>query len=466
MELDTIVAVATAPGTGGIAVVRLSGKDAFKIFKEVWNGKEITSTVSHTAHLGEIINDDGSVLDQVVATIFKGPRSFTGEDTIEISCHGSQWIQREIVALLIRHGAKIAGRGEFSKRAFLNGRLDLAQAEGIADLIAASSKAAHRLAVSQVSGGFSRKLEELREKLVDLASLLELELDFSEEDVEFADRAKLKSLAEEALKVIDRLKDSYSSGNAFKEGVPVVIAGLPNSGKSTLLNALLDDDRAIVSDIPGTTRDIIEGTREINGVLFRFYDTAGIRETTDTVERLGIDRALERIDKASIVIWMIDSLGDIEMQLDALLEQFFKERNLLTKLIVVVNKIDSVDRSVYERIGEELKKRSGDIEYDQLYISALNERGIDKLKATLAERATFEYNPEEELIVTNERHYESLKQGSAALRRALELIEGGISGDFIAQDIREALHHLGAITGSITTDTLLTTIFSRFCIGK
>ena len=302
----TITAVSTAPGAGGIAVIRISGTKAIEIADSAWKGKSLTDALSHTAHLGKYYSTSGDLLDEAVATIFRAPASFTGEDVVEISVHGSRWIQKEIIADLIRRGAYAAAPGEFTQRAFINGRLDLAQAEGVADLIASSSRAAHKLAISQTRGGFSRELELLREKLVDFASLLELELDFSEEDVEFADRTRLSELGNTIMKKITRLANSYSSGAALKNGVPVVIAGIPNAGKSSLLNLLLSDDKAIVSDIPGTTRDIIEDTAEIDGILYRFIDTAGLRTTSDKVEKLGIERARLQMTKASIIIWIID----------------------------------------------------------------------------------------------------------------------------------------------------------------
>ena len=296
------MAVSTPPGTGGIAVVRISGPEALDITGSVWRGKNFKGCDSHTAHLGRIVNEAGETLDEVVATLFLAPNSYTGDDVIELACHGSRWIQREIVNLLIRSGARAAGPGEFSQRAFINGRIDLAQAEGIIDLIASSSRSAHRLAMLQANGQFSKRLEGLRQQLIDFASLLELELDFSEEDVEFADRQHLALLADKVINEVDRLARSYSVGKAFKEGIPVVIAGQPNAGKSTLLNQLLEEDKAIVSDVPGTTRDIIEDTREIDGTLFRFIDTAGLRETDDSVERIGIERATDRIRRSAIIL--------------------------------------------------------------------------------------------------------------------------------------------------------------------
>lgn len=453
---DTIVAVATPAGVGGIAVIRLSGPKALEIADKVWRGKQLSAEVSHTAHLGEIIAKDGtSTLDQAVATLFRDGRSFTGEDTVEFSVHGSRWIQREVVKRLVDAGARPAGPGEFSQRAFMNGRLDLAQAEGIADVISASSRAAHRLAMSQLKGEFSSRLNQLREQLVDFASLLELELDFSEEDVTFADREKLSNLADEILALLRRLIASYAAGRAFKEGVPVVIAGAPNAGKSTLLNNLLDDDRAIVSDVPGTTRDVIEDTREIGDILFRFIDTAGLRETGDTVESIGIQRAMDRIRKAAIILWMVDLSADTDTQLQRILSQIDELPDV--QHFLICNKAD---------IATEKGNISHINDLKCFTISAKTGEGISALESAMVEAAKRDYNPDAELIVTNERHHAALKAGAESLQRAREALDTGISADFIAQDVREALHHLGTVTGAVTTDTLLSSIFSRFCIGK
>lgn len=475
-SIDTICAVSTPAGEGGLAVIRLSGPRAFEIADKAWRGRKLSEAPSHTAHFGTITADaSGTPLDEAVATLFRAPASFTGEDTVEFSCHGSRWIQREVMSRLVSLGARPAGAGEFSQRAFLNGRIDLAQAEGIADLIAASSRAAHRLAMRQVKGSFSRKLEDLRSRLVELASLLELELDFSEEDVEFADRAKLVALAGETIALVERLADSYRAGEAFKSGVPVVIAGRPNAGKSTLLNRLLRDDRAIVSDIPGTTRDIIEDTREIGGVLFRFYDTAGLRDTSDRVEQLGIERAEAALAKAAIVLWLADptqpgyeaDLREIARRVD----DYPEAGHLL-----LINKADLAGDSELAEVAQgvdlaaDLAKVAGEAEGASglrvLRISAKEGEGIEALEAAMVEMATQEHDPESELIVTNARHAEALRAGAEALRRAREGMESGLSADFIAQDIREALHHLGTVTGAVTTDTLLHQIFARFCIGK
>lgn len=451
----TIAAIATPAGQGGIAVIRVSGRDAFDIVQKIWRGKPLVQCTSHTAHLGNILQEDGSVLDQAVITLFRAPNSFTGEDTVEISVHGSRWIQREALNQLMRCGAKPAGPGEFSQRAFANGRMDLAQTEAVADLIAAESRAAHRLALSQMSGAFSRKLNELREQLIHFGSLLELELDFSEEDVEFADRTQLINSAKETLAVVERLALSYKSGRAFKEGVPVAIAGAPNVGKSTLLNRLLDCDKAIVSDIPGTTRDIIEDTREIGGILFRFIDTAGLRDTADTVERIGIERAKEHIDRAAVTLWLVDPTQPLEAQLASITATSEGKR------FVILTKSDLSDDAVTDGILAALPEGCPVIS-----ISAKTGSGIDELEAALVRTATTEHNPENELIVTNARHYEALTAGAEALQRVLTGLQTGIPTDFVAQDVREALYHLGLVTGAVTTADLLTSIFSHFCIGK
>ncbi len=452
----TIAAIATPAGQGGIAVIRVSGRDAFDIVQKMWRGKPLAQCTSHTAHLGNILQEDGSVLDQAVITLFRGPNSFTGEDTVEISVHGSRWIQREALNQLMRCGAKPAGPGEFSQRAFANGRMDLAQTEAVADLIAAESRAAHRLALSQMSGAFSRKLNELREQLIHFGSLLELELDFSEEDVEFADRTQLINSAKETLAVVQRLALSYKSGRAFKEGVPVAIAGAPNVGKSTLLNRLLDCDKAIVSDIPGTTRDIIEDTREIGGILFRFIDTAGLRDTADTVERIGIERAKEHIDRATVTLWLVDPTQPLD---DAQLASIRTSSE--GKRFVILTKSDLSDDAVTDRILAALPEGCPVVS-----ISAKTGLGIDKLETELVRMATAEHDPENELIVTNARHYEALTAGAESLQRVLTGLQTGIPTDFVAQDVREALYHLGLVTGAVTTADLLTSIFSHFCIGK
>lgn len=451
----TIAAIATPAGQGGIAVIRVSGREAFDIVQKMWRGKPLAQCASHTAHLGNILQEDGSELDQAVITLFRGPNSFTGEDTVEISVHGSRWIQREALNQLMRCGAKPAGPGEFSQRAFANGRMDLAQTEAVADLIAAESRAAHRLALSQMSGAFSRKLNELREQLIHFGSLLELELDFSEEDVEFADRTQLINSAKGTLAIVQRLALSYQSGRAFKEGVPVAIAGAPNVGKSTLLNRLLDCDKAIVSDIPGTTRDIIEDTREIGGILFRFIDTAGLRDTADTVERIGIERAKEHIDRAAVTLWLVDPTQPLDAQLASIRTSYEGKR------FVILTKSDLSDDAVTDQILATLPGGC-----PVICISAKTGLGIDELETELVRMATAEHNPENELMVTNARHYEALTAGATALERVIAGLQTGIPTDFVAQDVREALYHLGLVTGAVTTADLLTSIFSHFCIGK
>lgn len=456
---DTIVAIATAPGTGGIAVIRLSGPDALGIFSKVWRGADPSAMKSHTAHLGRIMNPDGSMLDEVVATVFRGPNSFTGEDVVETSCHGSRWIQREIVSILVANGARGANPGEFSQRAFINGRIDLAQAEGIADLVAASSRAAHRLAIQQANGTFSSRLDNLRNELIDLASLLELELDFSEEDVEFADRRQLREITDSAIAATGRLADSYAAGRAFKEGIPVVIAGEPNVGKSTLLNRLLEEEKAIVTDVPGTTRDIIEGTCEIDGTLFRFVDTAGLRATTDTVERLGIERATERLHNAAVVLWTVDATQPIEPQLSLL--RSHTEQLADTPILLLLNKSDLTSNNSNNSNLSNSSNPSPSIT-----ISASTGAGIDLLKQWLKDYADRLRGDENDIIVTNARHYAAIVRGKESLERVRVALDTGTSADFIAQDVREAIHNLSAITGQISTPTLLSTIFSRFCIGK
>lgn len=489
--MNTIAAISTPYGIGGIAVIRLSGPDAIAIADRVWRGHPLAAAASHTAHLGVITAADGSELDRAVATIFRGPRSFTGEDTVEFSVHGSKWIQREVTARLVEAGAVPAEAGEFTRRAFVNGRMDLTQAEGVADLIAASSRAAHRLAMRQMAGGFSARLNELRERLVELASLLELELDFSEEDVEFADRARLRAIADETLDMIEHLASTYAAGRAFKEGVPVAIAGRPNAGKSTLLNRLLDEDKAIVSEIPGTTRDIIDGTREIDGILFRFYDTAGLRDTYDTVERIGIDRARAAIDRAAIVLWLHDPSEKVGESLPAGNEDAFADTtdtgtrhiHLITKSDIRVGREPEARGNVTEVAAEEVEANvdenmigcegakadyvsANEDKGDILHISAKTGENIDRLEHMLVKAAKTDHNPDAELIITNARHHAELLAGAEALRRARAAMDDGLSADFIAQDIREALTHLGLLTGAVTTDTLLQSIFTRFCVGK
>lgn len=452
---NTIVAVSTPSGTGGIAVIRMSGPDSVKILSKAWKGKEPEDFQSHTAHLGWITDSDGEYIDQVMATLFRAPNSYTGEDTVEISCHGSQWVQQAIVNRLLECGASPAGAGEFTRRSFMNGRMDLAQAEGVADMIAASSKAAARLASTQMRGDFSRQLKNLRERLLDLGTLLELELDFSEEDVEFADRTQLIELANEILEVVTRMASSYKAGNAFKSGIPVVIAGIPNAGKSTLLNALAGDEKAIVSDIEGTTRDIIEDTVEIDGILFRFFDTAGLRESDDKVEKIGIDKARKKISEAYILLCLLDPTADFSKQNEMINGIPLQPE---TRRINIVTKSD-----LFAELPREYETLSSD---NTVVVSAHTNSGLDELKSKLSGAATCDFNPHQELVVTNARHYEALKNAEAPLSRLIEGLKTGISADFLAQDLREVEHYLGTITGEVTSTDILHTIFARYCIGK
>lgn len=443
---DTICATATPAGTGALAVVRISGPKAIDIVSRIWHGKNLQLADARTAHLGKITDSKGEDLDEVMAIVYRAPASYTGEDSVELTCHGSSLIRRELLNSLIKAGARAAGPGEFTKRAFLNGRIDLAQAEGIADLISAESRKAHRLAWAQTKGHLSQRLKDLRSRLIEFASLLELELDFSEEDVEFANRDALLNLCKDIIETTGKLVESYARGQAIKEGVTVAIAGVPNAGKSTLLNALLDDERAIVSDIPGTTRDTIEGTVDIDGALFRFVDTAGLRKTSDKIELLGIEKARECMERSQIVIWLTDPTSDLAPQ--QLEKERIKETISSIPIIRVCTKSD---------LGKTIP--------DHLAISAQNGDGIETLKKRLVELAIGDYN-ENDVLVTNSRHYDALLHVDRALRRATESLETGLSGDLISQDVREAIHHLGEISGEISTDTLLNTIFSSFCIGK
>ena len=460
---DTICAISTAPGVGGIAVIRVSGPQSRQIVDRIWHGKRLESVASHTAHLGSIVDETGEVIDSAVATVFCSPASFTGDDVVELSVHGSAWIQRETVQLLVRQGCRIAEPGEFTRRAFAAGKLDLAEAEAVADVIASSSRAAHRMAMSQMRGEFSRRLETLRDRLLDLASLLELELDFSEEDVEFASREKLKSLADEIHGVVAKLASSFATGAALKEGVPVAIVGATNAGKSTLLNRLLGDDRAIVSDIHGTTRDIIEDRIEIDGVLFRLIDTAGLRDTTDVVESLGIDRTIKQIDKAAIVVWVIDPFTSPAILRDTW-QRISRHITDSQHLIIAINKSDLTgDNLDATTVSSDVAPLPSDT--TTLRISAATGTGIEALCHNLV-NASGVNSWQGDILVTNSRHYEALTHALDSINRVREGLESGISGDFIAQDVRETIHHLGTITGAITTTDILTTIFSRFCIGK
>lgn len=461
---DTICAISTAPGVGGIAVIRVSGNDAILITSRCWKGANIAEMKSHTAHFGRIIDKNGNILDEVVLTLFRNPRSFTGEDVIEIACHGSSWIQQQIVNTLIECGCRTAIGGEFTRRAYTNGRLDLSQAEAIADLIASSSRASHRIALNQMRGAFSNELSALREKLLEFVSLIELELDFTEEDVEFADRSRLLDLATLIKNKIDSLAGSFAVGNAIKNGIPCAIVGETNAGKSTLLNHLLRDDRALVSDIHGTTRDVIEDTITLGGTLFRFIDTAGIRNTDDTIESMGIERTFKKLNEAQIVLWVIDANTPFE-KITELSQRILADSEGKT-LITVVNKIDTLDDVRQQAIASFMNDIVG-TQGTVAFISAKNSIGMDTLEQTLVQCAAMpDTDNANEVIVTNSRHYEALLHAGEAITRAIDGLQLGISGDFVSQDIRECMHYLGEITGEITTDQILGSIFTRFCIGK
>ncbi|MEE3482864.1 MAG: tRNA uridine-5-carboxymethylaminomethyl(34) synthesis GTPase MnmE [Bacteroidales bacterium] len=462
---DTICAVSTASGLGAIAIVRVSGDHAIEtvdsIFQSSRKNFKLNEAKTHTAHYGKILNDKSEIVDEVLATVFRAPNSFTGEDSVEIACHGSHYIQQEIIKQLLSKGCRIATHGEFTQRAFANGRMDLSQAEAVADLIACQNKASHRLAMNQMRGGFSKEISILRDRLLTFTSLVELELDFSDhEELEFADRSELKALAEEILKKIGSLKNSFSTGNAIKNGIPVSIIGETNAGKSTLLNYLLKEDKAIVSDIHGTTRDVIEDTVIIDGLLFRFIDTAGLRNTSDVIENMGIERSYKMMDKASIVLWVIDASQPLHHldELSVSIMEHLQDK----KLIKVFNKVDLIDDSTQQAFSDYYKKFEG----DELFISAKHTLNTDQLEELLVKAAQIPEIGENDVMVTNMRHYEALNNAYSAILRVQDGLENNISGDFLSQDIRECLHYLGEITGEITTDEVLGTIFSRFCIGK
>lgn len=449
---DTIVALATAQGVSAIAVIRLSGKDAIHVVKQVFHGKDLEKEASHTVHLGTI-HDNGKIIDEVLITLFKEPNSFTKENSVEISCHGSPVIVKEIIKVLLKHGARLAEPGEFTKRAFLNGRFDLAQAEAVADLINAETDNGRQAALNQMRGGFSKEIKRLREELIHFASLIELELDFGEEDVEFANRDDLKKLICTIQSYIQSLVQSFDQGNVIKNGVPTVIAGKPNAGKSTLLNILLNEERAIVSDIPGTTRDVIEDEIILDGINFRFIDTAGLRETADIIESIGVERTRERMKKASLIIYLFDLSSET---IEEIHEQESELKTLGIPYLKVGNKTDKADPSL-------LKKLEGE---NFVLISARQHHHIDLLKEKIVESVNIQNVKTGDVIVTNLRHYQNLVQTNHSLTRVLEGMDNGITGDFLAMDIRQALHYLGEITGTITTEDLLDNIFSKFCIGK
>ena len=472
---DTIIALATPSGIGAIGVIRLSGPDAISLVNEVFGGKDLSIQHTHTIHFGTI-KDGKQVLDEVLVSIFIGPKSYTRENVVEISTHGSAFIIESIIKLLIRKGARPANPGEFTLRAFLNGQLDLSQAEAVADLIASNSQASHQVAMQQMRGGFSGELQHLRDQLIHFAAMIELELDFGEEDVEFANREQLKGLIYQIQRILHRLIQSFEQGNVMKNGVPVVIAGKPNVGKSTLLNALLNEERAIVSEIAGTTRDTVEDEMIIGGLRFRFIDTAGIRDTVDIIEAKGVERTHEKIKQAKLIIYLVDPEQDME----EILEQLKYLESLGIPFLTVVNKQDLVTSEFEDQlsvISYQLSGGSNERSFENpdnrqqstgniLLISARNKTGIEELKSEILRKVNLHSINTDDVLVSNIRHLEALQKTEDSLNRVLINIDNPITSDFLASDIKQALYYLGEITGQVTTDDLLETIFSKFCIGK
>ena len=459
IQQDTIIAPATAPGESAIAVVRMTGIRAIGIADEMFRGKLLAKCASHTAHFGTMQDDEGGIIDEVVCTVFKAPNTYTGEDIVEISCHGSDYIVQRIIERGIALGARMATAGEFTMRAFLNGKMDLSQAEAVSDLIAAESRASHLQAMHQLRGGFATKIGELRTSLMHFASLLELELDFGEEDVEFADRTELLQLLEEIKTGVHHLKQSFHLGNVIKKGVATAIVGRPNAGKSTLLNRLLNEDRAIVSDIAGTTRDTIEERLTIDELVFRIIDTAGLRRTQDEIESIGVQKARSAIQKAQLVLYLFDVVSATPEQLKSDLEELTLKDQ---KLIILANKIDEFegDLELFEAVTEPLD------EVEFMGISAKKDLQVDTLKYVMYHTIVGDKDNINASMVTNMRHFEALERSYGDLERAEEGIHAGLSMDFVAMDIRQAIHHLGYISGEISTEDLLGNIFSKFCIGK
>ncbi|MFN7259754.1 MAG: tRNA uridine-5-carboxymethylaminomethyl(34) synthesis GTPase MnmE [Cyclobacteriaceae bacterium] len=448
---DTIIALATPPGVSALGIIRLSGKNAIELTQAVFKGKNLEQQPSHTVHLGTI--GDGRAIDEVMVSLFKEPNSFTKENSVEISCHGSPVIIKEIIKLFLKRGVRLAEPGEFTKRAFFNGRFDLAQAEAVADLIHSETDNARQAALNQMRGGFSKEIQKLREELIHFASLIELELDFGEEDVEFAKRDDLKKLILQIQSYLTSLIQSFDQGNVIKNGIPTVIAGKPNAGKSTLLNALLNEEKAIVSEIPGTTRDVIEDEMIVGGIAFRFMDTAGLRETTDVVESIGVERTRDRMKKASLILYLFDLANTT-------LEEIQTEEVELKKLgipyLKIGNKMDKASMAFIELLKEE----------DFLFISAATKTNISTLKEKIVSQFQIKEIKQGDVVVTNLRHYQNLVQTHLSLERVLAGMEKGTTCDFLAMEIRQALDYLGEITGTITSDDLLANIFGKFCIGK
>jgi len=459
---DTIVALATASGAGAVAIIRLSGQEAITIaarcFKSVHTNKLLEAQKTHTIHLGHI-TDGNRVIDEVLVSIFKNPKSYTGEDVVEVSCHGSIYIQQEIIQLFLRNGCRMANPGEFTLRAFLNAKLDLSQAEAVADLIASDNEASHQIAMQQMRGGFSSEIAKLREELMQFASLIELELDFAEEDVEFADRAAFKTLLDRIHFVLKRLIDSFAVGNVIKNGIPVAIVGEPNVGKSTLLNALLNEERAIVSAIAGTTRDTIEDELVINGIGFRFIDTAGIRETKDVIESIGIKKTFEKMEQAQVVV-LLFSAEEFKTESKRLKFEIEKIKNKfpLKPLVVIANKIDILNPKALETLKTE---------FEGIHLlSAKSGKGVEALKEKLIGFVNTGALKNNQTIVTNTRHYDALLKAFQEINTIKGGLDRGVSSDLLAIDVRQALYHFGEITGEITSDDLLGNIFANFCIGK
>ncbi|KAF0237434.1 MAG: tRNA modification [Prolixibacteraceae bacterium] len=461
---STICAISTSPGIGAIAVIRLSGNEAIQIAGKVFQSpnkeKLLTEQPANTLHFGQIVFKN-EVVDEVIVAIFRSPHSFTGEDIVEISCHGSVFIQQEILEILVENGARLALPGEFTQRAFLNGKMDLSQAEAVADVIASSNAAAHKLAINQMRGGFSREINDLRAKMLHFTAMVELELDFAEEEVEFANRSQLRALTEKTESLLRKLKDSFQLGNVIKNGIPVAIVGDTNVGKSTLLNALLNEEKAIVSHIHGTTRDVIEDVVNIHGTAFRFFDTAGIRDTQDHIETLGIERSYSKLTLASVVLLVVDMQNPypiVKQRIDKIRKRIYGDQ----KLIIVANKIDS---GLHETIQQMEVTEINDNE-KLIFIAAKKKQNLEELIEMMIHSVNIDAVNREDVIVTNARHFEILKNAHEAIVRVLNGIDSGITGDFLAQDIRECLHYLAEITGEVGTEEVLGHIFKNFCIGK
>lgn len=458
---DTIAAIATPPGTGALGVIRISGETAIGLVRQVFAGKDLGLQESHTLHFGTIVDEEGRVIDEVLASVFRAPRSYTGENSVELSCHGSPYVLTKVLELLVRKGARLARPGEFTLRAFLNGKMDLSQAEAVADLIAANSEQAHKLAMRQMRGGYSHAIRQLRDQLVEFASLLELELDFSEEDVEFADRTELSALVGRIAELVRSMQASFQLGNVIRHGVPTVIAGRPNAGKSTLLNALLQEERAIVSPVAGTTRDTIEEVLNIRGVEFRLIDTAGLRDAQDQIEAVGVARTLEKVRQAALLLYVFDVR---DTPVSEVLADLGNLAPADTPLLVVCNKMDT---NPYFRPEQLSNAPDSPLRPEQVVtLSALHGMNLPHLKERIFDLALSGRLDLDTPVVTNVRHYEALLQAGNSLEEVLQGLSSGLPSDLVATDLRRALHALGEILGQVSTEDLLDVIFSRFCIGK